>query len=300
MNRIRYICLRTLKKQAKVTFAAVAAISLFAALLLPVSTVSAATTANLVDVGGGINCNGDPFAAGAVVGTVTAQVTGGNLVLDFDMNPGGPNASYSTEVFEATTGCSSDDGAATGQNIPGVGTGQVVIALPHPTLAGETLGDGVGSEDVVVVLDFANSGCGCGDAYVAKFALADAAATPDVTAPTVTLNTPADGAVYQQGQVVNADYTCEDELGGSGLASCVGDVPTGSPINTLTLGVHTFTVNAVDNENNPTSTAHNYTVQLATPPSKDACKNDGWKNYGDTNGSPFKNQGQCISFVNQP
>jgi hypothetical protein len=29
------------------------------------------------------------------------------------------------------------------------------------------------------------------------------------------------------------------------------------------------------------------------PTSKDQCKNGGWRNFGDT----FKNQGQCIAFV---
>ena len=34
------------------------------------------------------------------------------------------------------------------------------------------------------------------------------------------------------------------------------------------------------------------------PPNKDACKKDGWKNYTDNLGVPFKNQGQCVSFTN--
>jgi hypothetical protein len=31
---------------------------------------------------------------------------------------------------------------------------------------------------------------------------------------------------------------------------------------------------------------------------KDACKNDGYKNITDANGNGFKNQGQCVSYVN--
>jgi hypothetical protein len=34
-----------------------------------------------------------------------------------------------------------------------------------------------------------------------------------------------------------------------------------------------------------------------TPWSKDVCKKNGYKNFVDLNGSPFKNQGQCVSFV---
>src|SRR5262245_22656334 len=54
----------------------------------------------------------------------------------------------------------------------------------------------------------------------------------DVTAPTITLTTPPEGAVYTRNQVVNANYSCADEAGGSGLASCVGDVANGAAINT--------------------------------------------------------------------
>jgi hypothetical protein len=35
------------------------------------------------------------------------------------------------------------------------------------------------------------------------------------------------------------------------------------------------------------------TYTVSVPTSKDQCKKDGWKNYGPM----FKNQGQCVSFV---
>lgn len=35
-----------------------------------------------------------------------------------------------------------------------------------------------------------------------------------------------------------------------------------------------------------------------TPKSKEDCKNGGYKTFVDANGNPFKNQGQCIAFVN--
>jgi hypothetical protein len=38
--------------------------------------------------------------------------------------------------------------------------------------------------------------------------------------PVVTITTPADGAVYQLNELVTADYACQDEAGGSGLAVC--------------------------------------------------------------------------------
>ena len=72
----------------------------------------------------------------------------------------------------------------------------------------------------------------------------------DLIAPTITINTPADGATYLLRQAVTADYACQDEAGGSGLASCVGTVPNGSPIDTGSVGAKTFTVNAADNAGN--------------------------------------------------
>jgi hypothetical protein len=88
----------------------------------------------------------------------------------------------------------------------------------------------------------------------------------DTTAPTITLATPPEGAIYIQNQVVLADYECQDEVGGSGLASCLGDVPDGSAIDTSTLGNHSFTVTASDNAGNTASVGHDYSVVDVTAP----------------------------------
>jgi YVTN family beta-propeller protein len=85
----------------------------------------------------------------------------------------------------------------------------------------------------------------------------------DGTTPTIDLRTPADGAQYDFGDVVAADYSCADEDGGSGLASCSGDVASGAPLDTTTAGPHTFTVTARDNAGNTATVTHSYTV--ATP-----------------------------------
>lgn len=37
--------------------------------------------------------------------------------------------------------------------------------------------------------------------------------------------------------------------------------------------------------------------QFVTPTTKDQCKKDGWKTLADANGQPFKNQGDCVSYV---
>jgi hypothetical protein len=82
----------------------------------------------------------------------------------------------------------------------------------------------------------------------------------DLTAPAITLTTPSNNASYTLGQVVNADFGCADEVGGSGLRSCVGTVANGTAINTGTVGSHTFTVHATDNAGNAGSVATAYHV----------------------------------------
>jgi hypothetical protein len=86
---------------------------------------------------------------------------------------------------------------------------------------------------------------------------------PDSTPPSITLTRPADGAAYTLGQLVNAEYSCQDEAGGSGLASCIGPVPNGDPIDTTTVGPKRFTVEATDNAGNAASESHSYSVLYA-------------------------------------
>jgi hypothetical protein len=73
----------------------------------------------------------------------------------------------------------------------------------------------------------------------------------DSTPPTITVTTPANLATYNANQVVNAAYGCTDF--GSGVASCVGTVPSGSKIGTMPTGISTpksFTVNSTDKVGN--------------------------------------------------
>lgn len=81
--------------------------------------------------------------------------------------------------------------------------------------------------------------------------------TYDNALPTVTVNGPADGATYQIGDVVNADFTCADDLA---VTSCVGDQPNGSVIDTSVAGTSTFTVVATDSSGETTSKTVTYTV----------------------------------------
>jgi hypothetical protein len=88
----------------------------------------------------------------------------------------------------------------------------------------------------------------------------------DQTEPTITLTTPTDGAVYEMGEQVFADYSCDDEPNGSGLDTCVGSVADGAAVDTASLGDKTFKVTATDKAGNSASQTVTYTVVDATPP----------------------------------
>lgn len=81
--------------------------------------------------------------------------------------------------------------------------------------------------------------------------------------PSATIGVPVDGGVYFTGQQVAADYSCADSDGT--VASCVGTVADGAPIDTATPGVKTFDVTATDNSGaTGTDTAAYTVVPLAT------------------------------------
>ena len=82
----------------------------------------------------------------------------------------------------------------------------------------------------------------------------------DTTPPVISMNTPSEEAVYALDEVVLADFACEDESGGSGVASCVGDVAVGDPIDTASVGPKSFTVVATDIAGNSASLTYNYRV----------------------------------------
>jgi hypothetical protein len=82
----------------------------------------------------------------------------------------------------------------------------------------------------------------------------------------IAITTPADGATYTEGQAVAASYSCSEPGGITSIASCSGPVPSGSPIDTSTLGTHTFTVNAADTAGLTASKSVTYTVSSPPPP----------------------------------
>jgi hypothetical protein len=81
----------------------------------------------------------------------------------------------------------------------------------------------------------------------------------DRKAPSISVTTPASGAVYPLRESIAAVYACAD--GGSGPASCAGTVANGAPIDTSSTGTRTFVVNAADAVGNSATTTVTYTVR---------------------------------------
>ena len=80
----------------------------------------------------------------------------------------------------------------------------------------------------------------------------------DDVPPTIVVTSPIDGATYHVGQQVGATFSCGDV--GSGIASCIGTVGSGSNIDTATPGHKTFTVVARDAAGNEVQRVVNYHV----------------------------------------
>ena len=84
--------------------------------------------------------------------------------------------------------------------------------------------------------------------------------------PSAQISSPANGATYSQGQVIDAAYDCAEGARGPGVASCAGTVAAGQPIDTSTLGTHSFTVTASSQDGQTAATTIHYTVTAPTPP----------------------------------
>jgi autotransporter-associated beta strand protein len=82
--------------------------------------------------------------------------------------------------------------------------------------------------------------------------------------PSAAISSPANGASFSYGQIVDAAFSCQDGAGGLGIQSCVGSEPLGFALRMTTPGQHTFTVTATSLDGLTASTTVTYTV-LAPP-----------------------------------
>jgi hypothetical protein len=85
-------------------------------------------------------------------------------------------------------------------------------------------------------------------------------ASSDTTDPTISVVSPVAGTETVQGAALSASFSCADESGGSGLASCVGTVANGAALDTSVVGDKSFAVTATDNAGNTTTRTVAYRV----------------------------------------
>ncbi len=82
----------------------------------------------------------------------------------------------------------------------------------------------------------------------------------DKESPMITITSPVNGGTYILGSAIASNYSCNDQDGLSGVATCSGPVPSGSNFNTSIPGSNNFTVNASDVAGNTASVTNTYNV----------------------------------------
>jgi hypothetical protein len=87
-----------------------------------------------------------------------------------------------------------------------------------------------------------------------------AALAADTTPPTITITNPVEGEHVAFGAAVTGMFSCDDEPGGSGVATCAAV----GPVDTSSAGTHVFTVDATDVAGNPATKSVSFVVDPDT------------------------------------
>ena len=212
---------------------------------------AAGGTALLVAAGGGgAASDGNRAGSGGAGGSAGTGGGDGSMAAD---NGGGGGPGTAGAGGSAGQALGPDAGCGTAGTAGGSGTGG---AGGSPRAAGGGGGGGAfgGGGGGAGDCGGAGGGGGGGSSLVPSggSASTDTTGVPLVTisypAPTASIATPANGASYVFGQQVTSSFTCADVSGGPGIRTCVDQNgnPSGSPVDTSTVGTHTFTVTATD------------------------------------------------------
>ncbi len=180
----------------------------------------------------------------------------------------GGGAGTATEGGAGAFGCEPSGQGGNGQlGAGGAGGDSAIESDPGGGGGGGYYGGGGGGGACVV----GSSGGGGGSSLIPPLALqslTSAAPKIEITytavPPSISIVSPAAGGIYAKGQVVNAIYSCT-HAEGVGLNSCTGTVANGAPIDTSSIGSHSFTVEAEDTDGITASQEVEYTVVV--PPS---------------------------------
>lgn len=180
----------------------------------------------------------------------------------------GGGAGTATEGGAGAFGCEPSGQGGNGQlGAGGAGGDSAIESDPGGGGGGGYYGGGGGGGACVI----GSSGGGGGSSLIPPLALqslTSAAPKIEITytavPPSISIVSPAAGGIYAKGQVVNAIYSCT-HAEGVGLNSCTGTVANGAPIDTSSIGSHSFAVEAEDTDGVTASKSVTYTV-VAEPP----------------------------------
>jgi hypothetical protein len=207
----------------------------------PRSLPLATEDTRLVVAGGGAGAGASGETAGTRGGAAGEKGEDGEY-------PGG-GAATETEAGLGSYGCFLSGNGGNGEiGQGGAGGDSGVSTGPGGGGGGGVYGGGGGGGACTV----GSSGGGGGSSRVAGFsliALTSLAPKVQITykePPTITISAPVAGGSYAQGQAVAADYSCAPHEGTT-VKSCKGPVAAGAPLDTTTIGPHSFTVEAEDN-----------------------------------------------------
>jgi len=118
----------------------------------------------------------------------------------------------------------------------------------------------------------------------------------DKTAPSITAHAAvtANATSLAGAVVAYTSPTASDD--GSGVAATAACAPVSG--SSFAIGTTPVTCTATDAAGNTASGTFTVTVNRPVPTNANQCKNGGWTLAARTNGTLFKNQGDCVSYVN--
>jgi hypothetical protein len=173
---------------------------------------------------------GGGTSTGPGVGGLQAGCTGGGATYSGGSNAGSFGNGPAGGAGANASGLAGGGGGGGGGYFGGGGGGSGLLCSAPPTCPGydDAGGSAGGAGSSFITPDVE----GIDTAYTGSWG-----GPPSVTyTPEIEISTPTNGATYNQGQVIDASFAC-----GSLLTSpCTGTVPSGQPIDTSTVGTHTF------------------------------------------------------------
>ncbi|MDE3090345.1 MAG: Ig-like domain repeat protein [Chloroflexota bacterium] len=205
-------------------------------------TVTSSTTPSLSDL------TGSYFGAGVdtTAPTVAANATAGGSAYTFN--------TWTKQNVQVTSNAADDVGGSGVKQVTYSATGAQTVA--STTVNGSTASFTLSAEGVTTISYYATDFAG--NAGTAQTRLVKI----DKTAPAITITIPANGSTYTLNQSVKADFTCTDLPSGtnSEVATCTGTTASGANIDTSSVGVKSFSVNATDTVGNSSGQTITYTV----------------------------------------